>query len=94
MAAGAAATVPLLGAAVTAGAGGGDADSDIPPDTLPGGAYDKYVALLAAAGKFSGVVLLSVILSNADGETLQALGGREVQAVTGARPVTAGVAES
>ncbi|MFI1996459.1 serine hydrolase domain-containing protein [Actinoplanes sp. NPDC020271] len=31
----------------------------IPPDTLPGGAYDRYVAQLAAAGKFSGVVLLS-----------------------------------
>ncbi|WP_237110046.1 hypothetical protein [Nonomuraea sp. MG754425] len=44
------------------------------------------MALLAAAGKFSGVVLLSVILSNADGETLQALGGREVQAVTGGTP--------
>ncbi|GAA3535570.1 serine hydrolase domain-containing protein [Nonomuraea rosea] len=59
VAAGAAAAVPLMGAAVTARAGGGDADSDIPPDTLPGGAYDKYVAQLAAAGKFSGVVLLS-----------------------------------
>jgi CubicO group peptidase (beta-lactamase class C family) len=31
----------------------------IPPDTLPGGAYDRYVARLAAEGKFSGVVLLS-----------------------------------
>jgi CubicO group peptidase (beta-lactamase class C family) len=31
----------------------------IPPDTLPGGAYDRYVAQLAAEGKFSGVVLLS-----------------------------------
>lgn len=31
----------------------------IPPDTLPGGAYDRYGAGLAAEGKFSGVVLLS-----------------------------------
>jgi CubicO group peptidase (beta-lactamase class C family) len=31
----------------------------LPPDTLPGGEYDKYVAALAAQGKFSGVVLLS-----------------------------------
>ncbi|GAA2213834.1 serine hydrolase domain-containing protein [Nonomuraea monospora] len=59
VAAGAAATVPLMGAAVTAGADGGDADSALPPDTLPGGAYDRYVARLAAEGKFSGVVLLS-----------------------------------
>ncbi|MFI0355144.1 serine hydrolase domain-containing protein [Actinomadura sp. 9N407] len=32
---------------------------DVPPDTRPGGAYDRYVAELAAQGKFSGVVLLS-----------------------------------
>ncbi|TVT49441.1 beta-lactamase family protein, partial [Amycolatopsis rhizosphaerae] len=31
----------------------------LPPDTLPGGAYDRYVAELAAEGRFSGVVLLS-----------------------------------
>ncbi|WP_217144876.1 serine hydrolase [Streptomyces sp. AC627_RSS907] len=31
----------------------------IPPDTRPGGAYDRYVARLAAEDKFSGVVLLS-----------------------------------
>ncbi|MFB7274844.1 serine hydrolase domain-containing protein [Streptomyces sp. NPDC056244] len=31
----------------------------VPPDTRPGGAYDRYVAKLAAEGKFSGVVLLS-----------------------------------
>jgi CubicO group peptidase (beta-lactamase class C family) len=31
----------------------------IPPGTRPGGAYDRYVAQLAAEGKFSGVVLLS-----------------------------------
>ncbi|MEU8377315.1 serine hydrolase domain-containing protein [Micromonospora sp. NPDC048894] len=29
------------------------------PDTRPGGAYDRYVAQLAAEGRFSGVVLLS-----------------------------------
>ena len=39
-----------------AGSSGGDR---IPPDTLPGGAYDRFVAQLAADGKFSGVVLLS-----------------------------------
>ncbi|MFK4103263.1 serine hydrolase domain-containing protein [Streptomyces sp. NPDC019531] len=31
----------------------------IPPDTRPGGSYDRYVAKLAAEGRFSGVVLLS-----------------------------------
>lgn len=31
----------------------------IPPDTRPGGAYDRYVAKLAEQDKFSGVVLLS-----------------------------------
>ncbi|MCZ7434824.1 serine hydrolase [Micromonospora sp. WMMC241] len=31
----------------------------IPPAARPGGAYDRYVAGLAAAGRFSGVVLLS-----------------------------------
>jgi len=35
------------------------ADDRIPPGTAPGGAYDRYVAGLAAAGNFSGVVLLS-----------------------------------
>ena len=35
------------------------APNDIPPDCRPGGAYDKYVADLAAQNKFSGVVLLS-----------------------------------
>ncbi|WP_129840878.1 serine hydrolase domain-containing protein [Streptomyces sp. RFCAC02] len=34
-------------------------DADLPPATLPGGAYDQYVAGLAAEGRFSGVVLLS-----------------------------------
>ncbi|MEU7584752.1 serine hydrolase domain-containing protein [Micromonospora sp. NPDC049230] len=31
----------------------------IPSDTLPGGTFDRYVARLAAEGRFSGVVLLS-----------------------------------
>ena len=35
------------------------APNDIPPDCRPGGAYDQYVADLAAQNKFSGVVLLS-----------------------------------
>jgi len=43
----------------------------IPPETRPGGAYDRYVAGLAAAGQFSGVVLLShrgrTVLSRAYG---------------------------
>jgi CubicO group peptidase (beta-lactamase class C family) len=60
--AGAATTTPLLSAAATAQAGP-DAEPPghdwIPPDTLPGGAYDRYVAQLAAEGRFSGVVLLS-----------------------------------
>ncbi|MDI2129099.1 serine hydrolase domain-containing protein [Yinghuangia seranimata] len=34
-------------------------DPGIPPDARPDGAYDRYVAKLAAEGKFSGVVLLS-----------------------------------
>ncbi|MFI5960491.1 serine hydrolase domain-containing protein [Cryptosporangium sp. NPDC051539] len=42
--------------AVSTGLPGADR---IPPDARPGGAYDRYVAQLAAAGKFSGVVLLS-----------------------------------
>jgi CubicO group peptidase (beta-lactamase class C family) len=57
-----AAGVPLVNAGIghadstPAGSSGHD---PIPPDTLPGGAYDRYVAQLAAEGKFSGVVLLS-----------------------------------
>jgi CubicO group peptidase (beta-lactamase class C family) len=58
----AAAGVPLVSTGIghadrlPAGSSGHDR---IPPDTLPGGAYDRYVARLAAEGKFSGVVLLS-----------------------------------
>ncbi|MFE6777984.1 serine hydrolase domain-containing protein [Streptomyces sp. NPDC057702] len=35
------------------------ATEEIPPAARPGGAYDQYVAKLAAQGRFSGVVLLS-----------------------------------
>jgi CubicO group peptidase (beta-lactamase class C family) len=47
------------GRAAPASAGSGITGSGIPPATVPGGAYDRYVAHLAAEGKFSGVVLLS-----------------------------------
>ncbi|OPC78467.1 serine hydrolase [Embleya scabrispora] len=58
-AAGAAAIgVPLVGAA-PGHADPAPAGADIPPDTRPGGAYDRYVANLAADDKFSGVVMLS-----------------------------------
>ncbi|MEV4253941.1 serine hydrolase domain-containing protein, partial [Spirillospora sp. NPDC049652] len=36
----------------------GDTDG-LPPATRPGGAYDRYVAKLAAEGRFSGVVMLA-----------------------------------
>ncbi|WP_436502002.1 serine hydrolase domain-containing protein [Actinokineospora sp. HUAS TT18] len=43
----------------------------IPPDTRPGGVFDRYVAELAAQGGFSGVILLShrgrTVLSRAYG---------------------------
>ncbi|MFG3558977.1 serine hydrolase domain-containing protein [Micromonospora sp. NPDC047557] len=58
----AAAGGPLVGTG-TGHAGPAHADparpGPIPPETRPGGAYDRYVARLAAEGKFSGVVLLS-----------------------------------
>jgi CubicO group peptidase (beta-lactamase class C family) len=38
---------------------GPSGEDRIPPGTRPGGAYDRYVAELAAEGRFSGVVLLS-----------------------------------
>ncbi|MFH8616914.1 serine hydrolase domain-containing protein [Streptomyces sp. NPDC017979] len=44
--------------AVADTAAGADADA-VPPATRPGGAYDRYVAQLAAEDKFSGVVMLS-----------------------------------
>jgi hypothetical protein len=57
-----AAGAPLVGAGIghagSAPAGPSGRDR-IPPDTRPGGAYDRYVARLAVEGKFSGVVLLS-----------------------------------
>jgi CubicO group peptidase (beta-lactamase class C family) len=58
LAAGVAAGAPLVGARL-ANADPASADAAIPPDTLPGGAYDRYLAGLAAEGRFSGVVLLS-----------------------------------
>jgi CubicO group peptidase (beta-lactamase class C family) len=63
LAAGVVAGASLAGAQVSH-AGPASADSDItdsgiPPATLPGGAYDRYVAQLAAQGRFSGAVLLS-----------------------------------
>ncbi|MCF2532475.1 serine hydrolase domain-containing protein [Yinghuangia soli] len=72
----------LLGAAVPAGAlgafaatsaqaGGGRPAGRIPDDLRPGGAYDRFVARLAAEDKFSGTVLLShrgrTVLSRAYG---------------------------
>jgi CubicO group peptidase (beta-lactamase class C family) len=64
LAAGVVAGAPLAGAQLGHAASAAadselSGDNRIPPDTLPGGAYDRYVAGLAAAGKFSGVVLLS-----------------------------------
>jgi CubicO group peptidase (beta-lactamase class C family) len=58
----AAAGVPLVSAGLGHAASSSPDPSghdQIPPDTRPGGAYDRYVAQLAAEGKFSGVVLLS-----------------------------------
>ena len=58
----AAAGVPLVSAGIGHAGwlpAGSSGRVRIPPDTLPGGAYDRYVAKLAAAGRFSGVVLLS-----------------------------------
>jgi CubicO group peptidase (beta-lactamase class C family) len=64
LAAGVAVSAPLvgtqLGHAASAATGSDPSGDDrIPPDARPGGAYDRYVAELAAQGKFSGVVLLS-----------------------------------
>jgi CubicO group peptidase (beta-lactamase class C family) len=54
---GAAVGAPLLHAGIgTAAPTGSDR---IPPETLPGGAYDRYVARLAAENRFAGVVMLS-----------------------------------
>jgi CubicO group peptidase (beta-lactamase class C family) len=56
---GAVAAVPLVSTGISHAGTTPAAPAQIPPDTLPGGAYDRYVARLAAQGKFSGVVLLS-----------------------------------
>jgi len=56
-AAGVVAAAPLVDAGIGHAAPAGR--DKIPPDTRPGGDYDRYVAGLAAEGKFSGVVLLS-----------------------------------
>src|SRR5882757_6960317 len=58
-AAGVATGVPLVGAGLGNAAQEPSGHGRIPPDTRPGGAYDRYVAKLAAEDKFSGVVLLS-----------------------------------
>jgi CubicO group peptidase (beta-lactamase class C family) len=50
---------PAATPAATPGATARSGHDRIPPDTLPGGAYDRYIAKLAAQDKFSGVVLLS-----------------------------------
>lgn len=57
-----AAVSPLVGAGVghAGSARTGSSERDrVLPDTRPGGAYDRFVARLAAEGRFSGVVLLS-----------------------------------
>src|SRR4051794_30047032 len=75
----AAAGVPLAGAGVAHAAPPARPVPDrIPPDTLPGGRYDRYIAQLAAQGRFSGVVLLAhrgrTVLSRSYGLADQARG--------------------
>lgn len=57
----------------------------IPPDARPGGAYDRYVAKLAAEDKFSGVVLLShrgrTVLSRSYGRADEEKGVRNHEGV-------------
>ncbi|MFI6635564.1 serine hydrolase domain-containing protein [Nonomuraea fuscirosea] len=67
-----AAGAPLAALGGDAAAAAGPSRLDrIPPDTRPGGAYDRFVADLAARDRFSGVVLLSyrgrTVLSRAYG---------------------------
>jgi CubicO group peptidase (beta-lactamase class C family) len=67
----------MLGAVPLAGLAAGTAQADagapgrIPDDLRPGGAYDRFVAQLAAEDKFSGTILLShrgrTVLSRAYG---------------------------
>ncbi|MFT7839241.1 serine hydrolase domain-containing protein [Saccharothrix sp. BKS2] len=70
-AAGVAAGAPPAGAAPGHAAPEPSGHDRIPPDTRPGGAYDRHVAELAARDGFSGVVLLShrgrTVLSRAYG---------------------------
>jgi CubicO group peptidase (beta-lactamase class C family) len=58
---GAGLAAPATSTATSTATGASEASGQdrIPPDTRPGGAYDRYVAELAAQDKFSGVVLLS-----------------------------------
>src|ERR1044072_9030192 len=56
---GLAAAVVAAGGTLLASARPGKADPAIQPDTRPGGAYDRFVADLAAQDKLSGVVLLA-----------------------------------
>ncbi|ANZ35864.1 serine hydrolase [Lentzea guizhouensis] len=52
----------LAGVAVGTGQAGAEKDAHkdrIPPDTKPGGAYDRYMTKLAAEDRFSGSVVLS-----------------------------------
>ncbi len=61
-AAGGAVGAPLVGTGIAHADSASPKSSgreQVPPDTRPGGGYDRYVARLAAEGKFSGVVLLS-----------------------------------
>ncbi|MDI6102380.1 serine hydrolase domain-containing protein [Actinoplanes sp. NEAU-A12] len=58
-AAGAVAANPLANSGASDAGATLAAPDRFPPDTLPGGAYDRYVERLAAEGRFSGVVLLS-----------------------------------
>ncbi|GAA2796187.1 serine hydrolase domain-containing protein [Crossiella cryophila] len=60
LAAGVVAGAPLAGAGLGHAAPEESSRQDrLPPDTLPGGAYDRFVAKLAAEDKFCGTVLLS-----------------------------------
>ena len=82
-AAGAVAAGPLASAGISSAGAVPAAPGRIPPDTLPGGAYDRYVAQLAAEGRFSGVVLLShrgrTVLSRSYGLADKAKGIRNSQ---------------
>ncbi|MEU8609556.1 serine hydrolase domain-containing protein [Actinoplanes sp. NPDC048791] len=76
----------LAAAGVVAGAEPARAGRDrIPPDTRPGGAFDRYVAKLAADGRFSGVVLLAhrgrTVLSRSYGMADKAKGIRNHEGI-------------